>query len=168
MRNRSLLAFLALVASLTVSGNAAAQRADSLLVGARVRVHRHSAPPRVVSGVLLGADSTGLTLAAANGAPPRTVAAAEVARLERHAGRRSAGAAFGRGAGRGALVGLALSAVLMGAALVEERRNPCHDCFINGPMAAGIVAVPLTAGSTLLGGVIGLGRRDRWTRVAYP
>lgn len=168
MRLRSLLAFLGFVASLTAACDVAAQRADSLPIGARVRVHRHDAPPRIVSGVLLGVDSTGLTLAAAHGAPPRTVAAADVARLERHAGRRPTAAAFGRGAARGALVGLALSAVLLGAALVDEQRNPCGDCFINAPVAAGIVAVPLTAGSTLIGGVIGLGRRDRWVRVAYP
>jgi hypothetical protein len=164
---RSLLSFIGLVASLTLAGDAAAQRADSLPVGARVRVHRQGVPQRVVSGLLLRSDSTGLTLAAANSAPPWSIAATEVVRLERHAGRRSAAGAFGRGAGRGALVGLALSAVLLGAVLVEEQRNP-SDSFISAPVAAGIVAVPLTAGSILIGGVIGLGRRDRWTRVAYP
>lgn len=168
MRRRSLIAFIGLATALTWSADAAAQQADRLPVGARVRVHQLNGPSRTVTGTLVRADSSGLTVAATDGPLARTIVAAEVARLEQHVSTRSAGAAFGRGAGRGALVGLALSAVLLGAALVEEQRHPCSDCMINAPVAAGIVAVPLSVGSTLIGGLVGLGKRERWVRVAYP
>jgi len=168
MRSRSLPVFLALVTALAVPPHAEAQQADQLSVGARVRVHRLNGQPRIVTGVLVRADSVGVTIAAPDDSSPQLITAADVARLEQHVGTRSPGAALGRGAGRGALAGLALSAVLMGAALVTEQRDPCRDCMITSPVAAGIVAVPLTAASALIGGLVGIGTRERWARVPYP
>lgn len=168
MRRPRLLALLALSAALTVTSESAAQRANQLPVGARVRVRQGIEPSRTVTGVLVRADSLGLTVAPRDGAPARTIPAAEITRLERYLGTRSTGAAFGRGAARGALVGVSLSAMLMGLALVHEQRDRCGDCMITAPMAAAIVAVPLTVGSSVLGGLFGLGFRERWARVAYP
>jgi hypothetical protein len=87
----------------------------------------------------------------------------EVARLEQSRGQRSVGTAFWRGAGRGALVGVGVSAALLGVAALSEARDPCSDCFVNAPLAAAIVGVPFTALTTVVGGVVGLRFRERWT-----
>lgn len=147
---------------------AAAQRADDLPVGAQVRIHRVTAPPARVSGVLARVDSATLTVTNRDSTNPVVVPRVDVASLEQLTGRRSAGSAFWRGAGRGALVGVGVSAVLLGAAFVSQRRNPCNDCFITAPMAAGAVSVPLTALTTLAGGVVGLRFRERWAPLPRP
>ncbi len=151
-----------------------AQRADSLPIGARFRIQLRAAPPDPAparfTGVLTHADSTTLWLAATDGAPLRTVGRIDIVRLEQYAGRRSAGASFGRGAGYGALVGVGLSGALVIAAAIDERRHPCGDCMLSGPVTAVIIGVPFTAASTLVGGLVGLGfgRSERWTRVKRP
>lgn len=151
-----------------------AQSADTLAIGARLRIQLRAVPPAPtparITGVLSRADSTTLWLATTDGAPLRTVGRIDIVRLEQYAGRRSAGASFGKGAAYGALAGVGLSGALVIAAAIDERRHPCGGCMISGPVAAVIVAVPLTAASTLVGGLVGLGfgRRDRWTRVERP
>ena len=168
MRTRNVLASVAVLAVLAAPLTAAAQQTDRLPVGTRVRVHLLNPPPPVVTGVLVGSDSGGLTIAAPDGSRRRIIPTAEVARLERYVSARPAGVAFRRGAKRGALVGLGLSAVYLTAGLVAERRDPCQDCMFPVPIVAAVVTVPVTAGSALIGGVIGVGTRHRWARVAYP
>lgn len=63
-----------------------------------------------------------------------------------------------------------MSGALLIAATIEERRHTCGDGMNSGPLTAVIIAVPFTAASTLVGGLVGLGfsRRDRWKRVEQP
>ncbi len=160
--------------TITVAHPAHAQSADTLAIGARLRIQLRAEPPAKAparfTGVLARADSSTLWLATADGAPLQTVGRTDIARLERYAGRRSAGASFGRGAAYGALVGVGLSGAFLIAATIDEHRNPCGDCMISGPIVAAVIAVPFTAASTLVGGLVGLGfgRGDRWKRVRQP
>ena len=168
MHPRTFVASSFAIVALALPHALGAQQAESLPIGARVRVHPLTPPLVPVTGVLVRADSAGLVIAGRDDARLRSIPVREVSRLERHVFTRPKGSAFVRGAGRGALVGLALSAVLVGAAVVEDRRNSCHDCFVNARLAAAVVAVPLTAVSSLVGGAVGLSTRERWARVAYP
>jgi hypothetical protein len=152
-----------LVALLGVAAPVRAQRADALPVGVRVRVHRVNPPPYAI-GILVRGDSSSLTLLT-DGGQEQVLSLSEVDRLERHVGRRSAGAAFRRGAQRGALVGVIVGGAATYAALLDEHRNPCGDCFINAPMAIGALSVVFAGVSTLVGGAIGSARRDQWKAV---
>lgn len=156
-----------LLALCAVATPVRAQRADSLPVGARVRVHRRSPPPTVV-GILVRADGTSLTLAIPETGTEQVVPRREVARLERHVGRLAEGDAFRRGAQRGAFVGALVGGVATYTALLVERRRPCQDCMINAPMAVGAISVVFLGLSTLVGGAAGAAHPDRWEPVPLP
>jgi hypothetical protein len=144
----------------------AAQRADSLPIGARVRATLVDPPAAVLKGTLVRFDRDSLAIAEAGTRPPRVVALNTVLRLDTSNGSRPPGEAFGRGATRGVLVGLAVSAVAMGAAVIDNRRNPCNDCMITGPVVAGVFGIAFTSVATLVGGALGRADREQWT--AFP
>lgn len=61
-----------------------------------------------------------------------------------------------------------MSAVMFGAAVVSDSHSKCYDCMISGKAAAVVLAVPLIASTSLVGGFIGLNFRDRWSRINRP
>ncbi|MES3034652.1 MAG: hypothetical protein V4813_11710 [Gemmatimonadota bacterium] len=87
----------------------------------------------------------------------------DIRRLQVSDSRRTAGQAFRGGAGRGALVGLGLSAGLMAIGVVTDRRN--DDTYNTGTRIAALGSVLLTTLTTVTGGLIGLGGRERWRTV---
>ena len=178
---RRALATVALAAAapgIAPGAGAEAQRVDAsragpphageLRVGDDVRAAPDTAPTTRVRGVVLRADSAGLTLAPRGHALPLTLAWAEVRQVERLAWRRPAGEAFVRGARWGALVGAATGVVGVGLAFRDERRSPCDGCFVGRPVVAAAGALMFTGVSTIVGGSVGLAFRDRWVRVRRP
>jgi len=144
-----------------------AQPTVPLPVGGRVRITRVEPPPAVIIGRLTQVDTASLTVI--NGAGSIVIVPrAEIARIEHSEGHRTAGAAFLRGAGRGALIGAGATVVLLGVAYVADRRRPCHDCWATAPVAAAAVSVPLTTLSALVGGFVGLRFQERWTLLPSP
>ena len=159
----------ALALSLCFLGHSplAAQRIDSLAVGAIVRVKLTLPLSDVVRGRFLARDSTGLlTVESSVDGSSIGIPLREIRRLEVQGSRRTAGQAFGHGAKWGALTGLGISVVLVAVGVVTDVKNPCEDiCIISNTAAAGIVSVPIMILSPLIGGLIGLSSRERWTRV---
>jgi len=76
---------LAVAAAVVFAPPATAQRADSLRIGARVRVQPLHRPPPQVAGVLVAVDSVNLTLRDSDGSP-QVVPLDEINRLERYDG----------------------------------------------------------------------------------
>lgn len=164
MRRIFAAAALVVVAATTLP----AQRADSVLVGARVRVQLLTPPfggpaPRV-EGRFVASDRRSLRLSVPPNAEVRSIERNAIGKLERYEGRRSEGKAFARGAARGAIAGGAVGGVLVAAAFLDARKG-CSDCFIDERAIAGVGAVALTAAGALIGGAIGTAFRDRWTAV---
>ena len=115
-----------------------AQRADSLVVGADVRVERQTGEPAVVTGRFRSRDTSSFVLAEL-AAPDnlRSIPMRNIRSVFLLESTRSSGNAFGRGAGIGALVGLGVSAILVGAAVITDAQNTCRDCWITAtPVAA--------------------------------
>jgi hypothetical protein len=155
---------LGLAAAIASAAPASAQRADSLPIGARVRVHFRHPPPAAYDGVLVALDSFSLTLTTPDGSS-QIAPLDEIARLEQYVGRLSRGMAFRRGARTGALIGLGTSAFL----LVVAAMNPCEgECLMAPTAAAAVVAVPVTALTTAIGGMIGSRHRDLWIALPRP
>jgi hypothetical protein len=178
-------ALLALAAPPTVAG---AQRADSVRAavappsplagvalprGATVRVRLLNPPPAAVTGTVQRVDAGVLVLAATREPRTYTIAADQVAGIERLEARRPAGRSLARGARRGALVGLGLSAAALGYLAIESRGTrsdaPCIGLCFTTAQAVAIVTVPVTVTSTVFGGALGLlGRGERWVPVRAP
>lgn len=152
---------------LGVAVPALAQRADSLPVGARVRARLVYPPPGHVVGTLVGRDSATLTIAVAGERQPVVLRHDEVADLQRSIARLTAEEAFARGARRGALVGLGVSAVLVGFGLYTDYRavNSASGVMASATLLTGAAGAAITATTTLIGGAIGRADPDRWTRV---
>lgn len=166
---RAALVLTAAAAATTAATVAGAQQADLLQAGARLRVTRVGPPLRTQEGVFVTADSTRIVLAIGpDGLGRDTMPRVDVREVAVHVGRRTAGAAFGRGAGWGALVGASVGLVATTLTVADERRNPCDDCFVSAPLVVGVLSVAFTAVTTLVGGAIGLAHRDRWETVAVP
>ncbi|HZF66509.1 MAG TPA: hypothetical protein VEZ47_00525 [Gemmatirosa sp.] len=161
------------------AGRAEAQRAELpfagppptgvLRAGDTVRVAPDSAPTLRIRGVLLCADSAGLTLARRGYGVPLTLAWAEVRRVERLADRQPAGDAFVRGARWGALVGGVASVAAVGLAVRAERqqRSERYFCCV-GVGVAGAAGLVFTGMSTAAGGVIAQAFRERWAPLRPP
>ena len=135
-------------------------------VGATIRLKTRDLPLYGLAGAMLGHVPGGVRLLVHG--EPREVSLAEIRLVERHAGRRDAGEAFGRGAFRGFAVGAVIGTVATLAVWQKERRHGCGDCFISGTAVMGAASVLLTAVTTSVGGFVGLGYRDRWERVWPP
>ena len=160
------------------AGPLLAQRADSLVQGARVRV-QFDGPTRgwvrSMEGTVVRPDADTLLLRSAAQSVAQGIPWARVRRVEAHAGTRSAGEAFGRGARRGAVVGAAIGVGAIVAERVYERTRPCSGGATRGhcrrPFPVGFGAVVVTSTTfwgTVFGGFIGLSQRERWSRVRLP
>lgn len=159
--------FALVAAAATISASpVSAQRADSLRIGARVRVQPIHRPPPQVAGEVVAVDSVGLTLKDSHGSP-QFVPFDEINRLERYDGKISAFAGFRRGARRGLLIGLGASAFM---ALVSLVTPGCQgDCVPSSETAEVVLlSASVTAVSTTLGGIIGSQYRSVWTRLPIP
>ena len=144
----------------------AAQRIDSLAVGALVRVKLALPLSDVVRGKFLGRDSTGLLIVESSAdRVPVTIALCEIRSLEVQGDARTAGQAFGRGAVWGVVAGVGIAAVLIIPTAVHESRHPCYECWLSSTAGAALLSVPLVVLSPLVGGLIGLSSRDRWVDV---
>ena len=144
----------------------AAQRIDSLAVGAIVRVKLALPLLDMVRGKFLGRDSTGLlTVESSADRVLVTIGLREIRSLEVQGDTRTAGQAFGRGALWGVVAGVGIAAVLIIPTAVHESSHPCYDCWLSSTAGAALLSVPIVVVSPLIGGLIGLSSRERWTRV---
>lgn len=145
-----------------------AQRVQSLTTGAKVRVQRAAPEWTIVPGTYVTRDSASFVIdeyyfpGARISIPMRDVISVDMVVRER-----SSGEAFRVGAGRGALVGLGASAVLVTLAAISEARNGSGDSFISGRALAAALSVVLTGATTLIGGAIGSAHRDVWKPVPF-
>ena len=164
---RSLFAALLLVAA---AAPVAAQRAlpsevDSL---ARVRVTWADGHGRTVGG-LLAADSSALLIDPVRFDERMTVPVAQVERLEVSLGQRTPREGALRGAKKGAMVGLAASAVLITMGIVADAREECEGCWISVTGIAVYASIPIigftTGGGALLGSI---NPGERWQEVSVP
>ena len=150
-----------------------AQRADSLIQGARVRV-QFDGPSRgwmrSMEGTVVRPDADTLLLRSAAQALAAGIPWSRVRRVETYARTRSAGEAFGRGARRGAVVGAAIGVGAIVAERVYERTREC-TVHCRRPFLVGFGAAVVTSTTfwgTVIGGVAGLSHREQWTRVRLP
>lgn len=148
----------------------AAEEAGTLGIGSRLRVQQATGKgnPRL-AGRVVAHDADTLTLSLDGGAT-RVVPWGTVRRLEVSRGRRSAGAGMLRGAGIGLATGVA-AGLAVGA--LGADRSPCPPdawCIrFTRTESAGIGAMVLGAGGTVVGGLTGLAwPGERWTRVGEP
>jgi hypothetical protein len=143
-----------------------AQRADSLTVGATIRVTRNGPAWNALHGEFVSRDSAGAVLIrdGADGVL-LSIARSEIRQLDFAGVRRSGGQAFGRGAAWGALTGLGIAAGVIAFAAIHEADHPCIDCWLGETAGAAIVSVPVVVLSPLIGGLVGLAFRERWTKV---
>jgi hypothetical protein len=150
-----------------------AQRADSLIQGARVRV-QFDGPSRgwrrSMEGTVVRTDVDTLVLQSAAQSLAQGIPWSRVRRVETYAGTRSAGAAFGRGARRGAVVGGAIGVGAIVAERVYERTRQC-TVHCRRPFLVSFGAVVVTSTTfwgAVIGGGVGLSHREQWTRVRQP
>ena len=145
-----------------------AQRADSLTVGAKIRVQRAAPVWTMVRGTYVTRDSVSFVLDEGDSSGVRTnIPMIEVKSVEMSVRQRTSGEAFKRGAGRGALVGIGAGAILMTLATIADAREANSDSFISARAVAGVFSVLLTGVTTLVGGGIGLAARDQWREVPF-
>ena len=164
---RRVIACLALALSAAVMSAvpASAQRADSLRIGAQVRVQPLLRPPPQVAGTVVAVDSVHLTLKDSHGSP-QIVPLDEIVRLERYDGQISSFAGFRRGARRGFMIGLGTSAFIWAIAFIVPE---CQgECVMSAKEEAALITVPLIAVTTTVGGIIGSQYRAVWTRLPIP
>ena len=159
---------LALAAAAMLPALVSAQRADSLVVGAQLRVDRLQPERKYIRGTYTSHDSVKLVIAALDGArdlielPLRDIGAVELLTAVRPSDK-----AFVEGAKRGALVGLGIGAILVTLGALADSRTPgnCGDCFVTGTslaVGASFLIIPLSA---LIGGASGSASRETWVEV---
>jgi hypothetical protein len=157
----------ALVGARPVAAQASAPESP-VQPGAWVRVTPWDAAGRV-TGRVLEADSAFVSLRPRPGAPPLQFRYADLRRLEQEAGRASRAAGALRGAGRGALVGLAGGVLLTAATFLSGADEGCGDCFVAPTGVAAAAGVLLTGAGVVVGGVVGAARpRQTWRPVHLP
>ncbi len=141
-----------------------AQTLDSLNVGARVRVASYESPR--VTGTLIRADSTGVTIIPDGGGQVFALRLDEVLRMDASQGAIPSGEAFWRGAGTGLLVGASIGLVATALSLRADLSGSCDGCM--GTMFIAPLSVVFTGVTTIVGGLIGVAGRERWRRVWPP
>ncbi len=142
---------------------AAAQQQSAVAVGARVRV---SATDRDVIGAWRGADSSSVRVLVTAQQPVTVIPRSSVQRLEVSEG--VVPGNFGRGAKRGAFVGLAGGVVLFALAAWHDAVTP-RSTFWTPVMTAAITgAVVLPPAATMIGGALTRHDTERWRTVPVP
>ncbi len=154
-----------LVLALVVAAPIGAQSLDSLPLGARVRIARYT-PPRMLVGTFIRADSLSLVIMPDRGPSTMTMSRSELRRVDIGSGQRPTGEAFGRGATRGALIGVGVGLVATGLAIRADL--DCRDCMIPITLFVVPASVVFAGATTLVGGVIGVAGREQWRRVWPP
>ena len=158
---RTAALFLALTAAAPSRGSA--QQATALSLGARVRV---TATDRDVIGAWRGADSAALRVLERAPGPVTAIQRGSVQRLSVSDG--IVPGDFGRGAKRGAFVGLAGGVVLFALAAWHDAVTP-RSSFWTPTMTAAITgAVLLPPAATLIGGALTRHDAERWRTVPVP
>ncbi|MDB4947381.1 MAG: hypothetical protein JWM27_30 [Gemmatimonadetes bacterium] len=141
-----------------------------LRVGTWVRVTQDSARDRRVTGTLLLANGSRISIASRDG-DPLTIAPDAVRRLEVSQGR-TGGAGMRKGAKVGLMVGIATSVVGFALGSLADSGNPgCGECSIDitGKGIAVLLALPITLTTTGLGALIGAGTGgEQWRSVPLP
>lgn len=151
----------------TLAAPAVAQRADSLVAGARIRVTTRPTSERIV-GTLATLDSSGLALRRSARDSAFFVSLDAVRAVELSTRQRSDGEAFRRGALPGFLIGAAVGFVATGLAYRQDQRCDL-DCFMSVTPIIGVLSLGFTGVTTLLGGLMGMSSdRDVWEPVAVP
>jgi hypothetical protein len=146
-----------------VATPAAAQQQNAVAVGARVRV---SASGRDVIGAWRGADSAALHVLEGAQRPVTTVPRSTVQRLAVSEG--VVPGNFGRGAKRGALIGLGGGVLLFALAAWHDAVTP-RSTFWTPVMTAAITgAVVLPPAATMIGGALTRHDTERWRAVPVP
>lgn len=154
-------------ASVALAASLPAQRADSLRVGVQVRVDRWQPSREFYRGTYQTRDTLSFVIAKDGDLLERvSIPIRDIGAVEMLVARRSAGEGFKQGAGRGALVGIGASAVLMTLAVVADARED-GDVFISAKAVAGVFSVLLTGVTTLIGGAIGAAHQDTWVQVPF-
>lgn len=159
---------LVLAAAAVIPHVLSAQRVDSLVVGAQLRVDRLQPERKSIRGTYTSLDSVKLVIAALDGArdlielPLRDIGTVELLTAVRPSDQ-----AFLEGAKRGALIGLGIGAVLVTLGALADSRTPgnCGDCFISGTglaVGASLLIIPI---STLIGGASGAAGREKWVEI---
>lgn len=144
-----------------------AQRADSLTVGAQVRVDRWQPTREYYRGTYQKRDSLTFVIASRDDVLETiAIPTRDIGRVEMLVGTRTTGEAIKRGAGRGALVGIGGSAIVMTLAVIADARDD-GDSFIPAKVVAGAFAVVFTAATTLIGAAIGSAHRETWVEVPF-
>jgi len=137
---------------------ATAQETNALSPGTRVRVEAPTVTDARATGSLASIDATALHLTLADG-ETLTVPRDAVESIEVSAGRRSH---WVRGAGIGALVGLAFSGTL---AIIGANEGDGELTSLDNAMYGAFIVVT-TAGSAVVGGITGaLIRTEQWEPV---
>jgi hypothetical protein len=156
---------LAIVLLGSSPSTAFSQRADSLRVGARVRVETRHMYPRSLIGVLEAADSARIAVAP-DGRPTVLFHYSEIETIA--VGRREARpGGVGRGAKRGFLFGLGTTIVAAGvaSAVAHAIDYKPSEYSPSVPLTVAILGVPFTAFSTAVGALIGSTDRTVWQPV---
>ena len=166
MIHRTLRLVTLLALSVIVASPLPAQTFDSLTAGTRLRIARH-APPRLVIGTLLSADSTSLIVRPDRGPSPMTLPVQELKQVDISIGGRTRGEGFARGAIIGAVVGTGVGVIATALAIRHDRRTETSD-YIPNSAIVGAISVAGTAASTIAGGLIGVATREKWRRVWPP
>lgn len=159
---------LMLAAAAAIPHVSPAQRVDSLVVGAQVRVDRLQPERKFIRGTYTSHDSITLVVAAIDGARDLiALPLRDVGKVEVLTSVMASDQAFWRGAKRGALVGLGIGAVLVTLAALAEAKSPgnCGECYLSGTQlafGASLLIIPI---STLIGGASGAAGRETWVEV---
>ena len=155
----SIVAFL-----ITVAPVQAQQRVlPDLKVGSRVRLQARQHPtPRI--GDLERVDSLRDRFTIRDSTGLRTFETSAVLWLDVSAGIRTTGEGAGRGAINGLKVGAVLGGILIAGALYQDAR--CDTCKIASTPFAVLASLPVMAVTSLLGAVIGSAAPgERWDRI---
>ena len=143
--------------------SAGAQQQTNLAVGARVRV---SATDRDVIGAWRGADSNSLRVLESAQQPVTVLPRSSVRRVDVSDG--IVPGNFGRGAKRGAFVGLGGGVLLFALAAWHDAVTP-RSTFWTPVMTAAITgAVVLPPAATMIGGALTRHDTERWRAVPVP
>jgi hypothetical protein len=142
-----------------------AQNVNALVAGARLRIVTVDSTNREGQRRVIGSFDriTGDTLAVKfpPGRESFLFPLSSMTALDVSVSHRSASAGAWRGAGYGALAGLAVSAVF----LARESRRPCDACMFSNELGVLVVAVPLTALSASVSAIVFSRRQDKWQSV---
>jgi hypothetical protein len=144
-----------------------AQHADSLRVGAQVRVDRWQPAREFYRGTYQSRDSGVFVITSQDDLLERvSIPIRDIGAVEMLVGQRTVGEGLRRGARKGALIGIGASAVLMTLAAISDAREDA-DVFISGKAVAGVLSVLLTGVTTLVGSAIGAAHQDIWAKVPF-